>query len=260
MITAKPTKNLTGILIEGEFDDFYELVDCIYRMTGDNDDYHDPYWSIKNRLLGVCYDIRHAFQGDRTVRLVDNGVHDDLMQWHSMVMPKQNVHYAVEILFPEAVFVALSIPDLYLTSGAYYGSRARNRKKKESEYETVVYDYADYLKDQAMLNLFSSVVLSALAKVIGDEEFEKIMRQKQQYDTSYEHYVTQYVDKCNIEYMKTQPDKRKDKLRNIARRLAKKPGAYNNMQRTLEAAAREYGCSIHELHDSRMDYPEEIEW
>ena len=60
MITARPTEHLTGIIIEGEYEDFYELVDGIYRMTGLEEDYDDLYWSVKNRLLGLCYDIRHA--------------------------------------------------------------------------------------------------------------------------------------------------------------------------------------------------------
>ena len=33
MITARPTEHLTGIIIEGEYEDFDELVDGIYRMT-----------------------------------------------------------------------------------------------------------------------------------------------------------------------------------------------------------------------------------
>ena len=81
MITARPTEHLTGIIIEGEYEDFYELVDGIYRMTGLEEDYGDLYWSVKNRLLGLCYDIRHAYQGDRNVKLVDNGVFDEMMKW-----------------------------------------------------------------------------------------------------------------------------------------------------------------------------------
>ena len=80
MISAKPTENLTGITIEGNFDDFYEITDSIYRMTGFEEDYDDLYWGVKNRLLAVCYDIRHAYMGDREVKLVDNGVHDEMMK------------------------------------------------------------------------------------------------------------------------------------------------------------------------------------
>ena len=56
----------------------------------------------------------HAYQGGRNVLLTANGVDDELMKWHSMLPPKNNVHLSVEILFPEAVFVALSAPELYL--------------------------------------------------------------------------------------------------------------------------------------------------
>lgn len=92
MISAKPTENLAGITIEGDHDDFYEIMESIYRMTGLEESYDDYYWSVKNRLLGVCYDIRHAFMGDRDIKLVDNGVHDEMMKWHSMIMPRQEVH------------------------------------------------------------------------------------------------------------------------------------------------------------------------
>ncbi len=84
MIYAKPTENLTGICLEGEYLDFYEIVESIYRMTGLEDDYYDPYWGVKNRLLGMCYDIRHAYQGDREVTFVDNGVNDALEKWHEV--------------------------------------------------------------------------------------------------------------------------------------------------------------------------------
>ena len=71
---------------------------------------------------------------------------------------------------------------------------------------------------------------------------------------------TMYVDKCNIEYFKTPVDKRKDKIRTIAKRLVKKPAAYDNMKYGLETSARHYGCSIYQLEDPKLDYPEDIEW
>ena len=261
MITAKATEHLTGILLEGEYQDFYEMVESIYRMTGLDDDHYAPFWSIKNRLLGICYDIRHAFQGDRSVKLVENGVNDELMKWHSMVMPQNNLHYAVEIIFPEAVFVALTVSEIYSSSSVYYGNRARKLQKKEESKKIFVNDYADYIRDKAMLDLLSSVILSAFAQVIGDEEFEKIMRLRQKnYSFDYMDYITQYVDKCNIDYLKTVPEKRKDKIRNIARRIITKPEAYKKMKHDLEISAAIYRCSVHDLSDPKLKYPDEIEW
>ncbi|MGN1382803.1 MAG: DUF6904 family protein [Eubacterium sp.] len=261
MISAKPTEHLTGVTIEGEFEDLYEMVESIYRMTGLEEDYDDCYWSVKNRLLGICYDIRHAFQGDRNVKLVDSGADDELVKWHSVDMPRQNLHYSVEVLFPEALFVAFSVPELYLPASVYYGKRARRLQKKAEHPREFVYKYADYVRDQAMLGMLSSVILSAFAEVIGDEAFEKVMRLREKsYGDEYEHYATQYVDKCNIEYLKTAPAKRKDKLRNIAKRLIQKPDSYRNLLSDLESASREYRCSIHELQDPELEYPENIVW
>ena len=261
MISAKPTEHLTGILIEGEYEDFYEMVKSIYRMTGLEEDHEDRYWSVKNRLLGICYDIRHAFQGDRNVKLVDNGANDELMKWHSMVLPGKNLHYSVEVLFPEALFVAFSIPELYFPSSVYYGERARKHQKKEAHPRSFVDKYADYIRDQAMLDMLSSVILSAFADVIGDENFEKVLSQRgKSYSYEYENYATQYVDKCNVDYLKTAPEKRKDKLKNIAKRLLKKPDAYRTLLRGLESSAKLHGCSIHELHNPDLEYPEKIEW
>ena len=157
--------------------------------------------------------------------------------------------------------MAFSIPELYLPSSVYYGQRARKHQKKEEQPRRFVDRYADYIRDQAMLDMLSSVILSAFADVIGDEDFEKVLSQRgKSYGYEYEHYATQYVDKCNAEYLKTVPEKRKDKLRNIAKRLLKKPDAYRNLLRDLEYSARRHGCSIHELHDPDLEYPETIEW
>ena len=110
-----------------------------------------------------------------------------------------------------------------------------------------------------MLDTLCSVILAALSKVIGDEELEKLIHQKEgQY--LFGNYAAQYVDKCNIDYLKTPLEKKKDKLRNIAKRLVKKPDAYNRLKQDLEYSAKIYGCSMHELHDPKIEYPEEIEW
>lgn len=258
MISAKHTEKLVGLTIEGDYDDFYEIVESIYRMTGPDDSYSDYYWGVKNRLLGVCYDIRHAYMGDRDIKLVDNGVQDEMMKWHSMILPKQEVHFSVNIMFPEAVFVALSAPELYVWSSQYYGQRT---KKQEEVASFPAQKYSDYVRDKAIIDTLSAVILGALAEVIGDDELEKLFKLKgSQYGDSFFNYATQYVDKCNIEYLKTASEKRKDKLRNIAKRFVKQPDSYRNMKRDLEYAARHYGCSIYELHDPKLEYPEEIEW
>ena len=78
MIQAKVTKNLTGITIQGDYDDFNDLVNAIYWMTGVDSNEAGLYDEVKMRLLGLCYDIRHAYMGDREVVLKDNVLNEDL--------------------------------------------------------------------------------------------------------------------------------------------------------------------------------------
>lgn len=254
MITAKPTENLAGVTIEGTFDDLYEITESIYRITGLDDNYDDPYWGIKNRLLGVCYDIRHAYMGTREIRLVDNNIVESFPKSY----PRREVRYSVNIMFTEAVFVALSVSEMYLCSGKYYGKRSMKQKLGES-YSPL--RYADYVRDRAVLDTLAAVILGALAEAIGDDEVEKLlMIQGRKYGFFFLDYATMYLDKCNIEYLKAPVEKRKDKLKNIAKRFLQQPDSYRNMKRDLEYSAKLEGCSVHELYDPRLEYPEEINW
>ncbi len=255
MLQTKPTEQLMGVTIQGDYNDFSDLVDSIYSMTGLEDDPSDYFYGVKNRLLGLCYDIRHAYMGDREVVLQDNGMNSDKMKWHEMITPTSNVYYSVNIMFPEAIFVAAAVPRMYIFSSGYYGSNA-----KRSERNLPPIPYVNYLRDQANLNVLSAGIWQALAEAIGNEEMEKIHGIYQRTDELYMNYVTHFIDKCNIELYKTEVDKRKDKLKNIAKRIVRKPQAYISMEQNLRYCAIEYKTSIYELHDPKLEYPEEIEW
>jgi hypothetical protein len=255
MLQSKPTEHLMGITILGDYNDFSELVDSIYRITGPEEGSADGYYGVQNRLLGLCYDIRHAYQGDRDVVLVDNNMDKNKMKWHEMITPEQNVYYSVEVMFPEAIFIAASVPEMYLCADRYYGSRA---DKLGTHIPPTL--FSNLMRDKANLDVLCSVIWQALGKVIGDDELEKVIHSYHLSRDSYIGYATQYIDKCNIELYKTPVDKRKDKLRNIAKRIVKKPQAYFSMEQNLKYWAKEYKTSIYELKDPRLEYPEEMEW
>lgn len=255
MLQAKPTEHLMGITIQGDYNDFSELVDSIYSITGLEEDSGDIYYGVKNRLLGICYDIRHAYQGDRNVVLVDNNMDREKMKWHEKITSEQNVYYSVEILFPEAIFVAAAVPNMYMFSNKYYGSRA---EKNEMNIPPV--PFSNYMRDKANLDVLCSGIWQALGAVIGEDELEKIIHAYHLARESYMDYATHYIDKCNIELHKTSVEKRKDKLRNIAKRIVKKSQAYFSMEQNLKYWAKEYKTSIYELEDPKLDYPDNIEW
>ena len=73
MISIKNTANMTGDTISGDYDDLYNLVDAFHHITiSEYDDKHQQYVETSTRVLGLCCDIRHAYQGGREVELVDN--------------------------------------------------------------------------------------------------------------------------------------------------------------------------------------------
>lgn len=257
MISVRPTKNLTGITIRGDYFDFYELVDSIYRVSEINDDTTDIYFGVKNRLLGLCYEIRHAYMGGRDIILEENGMSKEIMKWHNMITPMQNVYYSVNILFPEAIFIAASVSKIFIFSSLYYGPRAKIRVQDKC---LPSFLYSDYIRDKANLKVLFAGIWQALGEVIGDEELEKIIRLIERTDECYMNYATHYIDKCNIELIKTDFKKRKDKLRNIAKRVVRRSNQYNKMEDDLKYWAKEYNTTIYDLSFPDFEYPEDIEW
>lgn len=88
MIYVKAIKHLTGVTIQGYLDDFKDLVSAIYRMTGTSEEVGDLYEGVKNRLLGLCYDIQHAYMGDR-----DNVLDSNIKEEFGIHECNQNIYY-----------------------------------------------------------------------------------------------------------------------------------------------------------------------
>ncbi|WP_218240578.1 hypothetical protein, partial [Pseudomonas sp. 2822-17] len=72
MLFAKNTPNNTGIALYGDNMDFDNLYEALHTVVGKEDEI-EAYYSSRMRVLGVCYDIRHALMGDRDYEFVDNG-------------------------------------------------------------------------------------------------------------------------------------------------------------------------------------------
>ena len=101
----------------------------------------------------------------------------------------------MNIMFPEAVFVALSAPELYLWSSQYM---AKELKQEENAKFPCSKRILDYLKDKAVDRYSSAVILgTTLQKVIGEDELEKLLKRSSVREITLYNYATQYVDKCN---------------------------------------------------------------
>ena len=64
MLSVKTTENLTGVTISGTYWDLNALYDALSNVIGEEGSYPE-FEACWLRVLGLCYDIRHAYQGDR---------------------------------------------------------------------------------------------------------------------------------------------------------------------------------------------------
>ncbi len=197
--------------------------------------------------------------GEREVAFVKNGVDAQIEKWHEMILPRENVHYKVNVLFPEAVFVALSVGELYVFSKKFYDPDQNGVEHRKDV------GLCDFIRDKCNLEMLAGAILKALGDVVGDDGVRPVLKELEnrefRWEAMYYDYVTDYVDKCNLEYLRTSPDKRKDKLRNITKRFIKHPQTYLNIKRNYEMSAKVNKCSIYDLRDPKYDeYPEEILW
>lgn len=84
---------------------------------------------------------------------------------------------------------------MYIFSSVYYGMKG---KRTDTDCHLPPLPYSDYIRDKANLDVLCAEIWQALGEVIGHEELEKLIHLMQRTDESYIHYVTHYIDKCNI--------------------------------------------------------------
>lgn len=107
MIKASHTPNMTGVLLSGEPEDFRMLYDSLHKIVGrTGEDLTD---GPVLRILGICYELRHAFMGHRNANYEEHGFNDEQLAFLSLVGPKQNLILSFETLWPEMLYVVFSL-------------------------------------------------------------------------------------------------------------------------------------------------------
>lgn len=256
MIVMKNTKNLTGVTISGDFNDLYSLVEAFHAITIDEySEKHQSYIEMSTRVLGLCYDVRHAYQGDREVELVDNNMNEDKMRWHSLIVPKSNVYYKCNCLYPEIFFVMLALNTL-----VELRIRALSKTKyilKEALDKNVIWD--DKI---AVIRVFQAEFVKCVKEVLTEASFTRWLKVMNGGYLNIEQIAGQYVDMLNIKYINMTKEKRLKNLSSIAKRIAeyRYDKEHKNIKEVAESAAREYGCSQGEVRLRGIEYPDDIVW
>lgn len=256
MISITNTPSLTGVSISGDFDDLYNLVEAFHDITiNEESEKNRRYIGISIRTLGLCYDIRHAYQGDRGVEFVDNNMTDDIMRWHSIITPKNNVYYNCNYLYPEMFFVMLALNELVelrikdLTKTKYIYNEAMDKK--------VIWD-----ETIAIIRLFQAEFVKCVKGTLSDAAFARWLNLMNSKYIGIEDITGQYVDLLNIKYINMTKENRLKKLSSIAKRLVEfgYDSEHNEIKAVVMQAAKDHQCEPEAIRLQGNEYPEYFEW
>lgn len=256
MITIRNTPNLTGVIISGDFNDFYNLVEAFHEITiNEYSEKHYQYVDISTRVLGLCYDIRHAYQGDREIELVDNNMTEDKMKWHSIIAPKSNVYYSCNYLYPEMFFVMLALNELVelrikdLAKTNYIYKEAMDKK--------VIWD-----ETIATIRSFQAAFAKCVKDTFTSATFSRWLNVMNSDYINIEDIAGQYVDLLNIKYINMTKEKRMKNLSSIAKRIAefRHDSDHEEIKEVVMEAAREYGYEPGVIRLEGIEYPKDFEW
>ena len=256
MIRIENTDNLTGVSISGDWDDLDKLVDAFYEITISEDSQkHKEYINLSIRVLGLCYDIRHAKKGDREIELVDNNMDDETMKWHSMITPKKNVYYKCNYLYPEMFFailvlndlIKLRMKDLSKVKTAKFGALSKK----------VVWD-----ETISTIRSFQAEFAKCVKETLSEATYARWLNVM---NSDYNHIKNisgQYVDLLNVRYINMSKEKRLKSLSSIAKKIADHIAndEHADIKESVREAAIEYKCSEADIKIKGVEYPEDIEW
>lgn len=240
MIKVKLTQNYAGFNIEGTFDDFYELYDNIDYFVGyeECEDIFEE--DMRLHILGFLYDLRHAYQGSRNIKAVENGLNDEQKEYYGISKSiKKDILYDFDYVVPEL-----------LTDILIFKHFAKNKTKKMSEYDT------NYNSVMA----FYSKVIDALQEILTENQVKKVKKILSESTISERYWLKQWFMIVTIDYLKMTKNKRKKEMMHIIESLCDSYlyDEYQEIKNEVKKYAREN--NIIETEIEYGEYPEEIEW
>ncbi|MCD8509455.1 MAG: hypothetical protein LRY73_05940 [Bacillus sp. (in: Bacteria)] len=249
MIQVKTTPNYTGVMICGDFHDFEALYDALHTIVGDEWEW-EAYEGARLRVLGVCYDIRHALMGNRGVEFVENGLDHNKMRYLSIVGNDKNIYLVCNVLWPEILFVTMALNDFIKL---YAKKQAKNNYNIFSDYRNV-WDISI-----TTVRSFQAAIANGLKETIPETSHNRVLKLINHDYAWSDHYATQYLDELNCDFIEMDKEKRLKSISIMAKRLAEKGREYQAVEKAVLDAARKYNCHMTDIK-APAEYPEDIEW
>ena len=221
MIYIEKAKDTNGVFLKGDFFDLDRLYFAILKFTG----YHGMddrcafpgCAAICESLLGLCYEMRHAWQGDRGLEQVFNGIHNEWFDDHQETdvcldddsdfdegnegdypsserifqfsreefpeVSEHNTYFSIHLSFPELIYYALILSDLLDKKDLFIQARKTLMEQSGPLQELhKKYYYFEAEADIARLTIFVKQAQQALYQFIGEDKYLSFMNNFEKID------------------------------------------------------------------------------
>ncbi len=250
MLALRNTPNLAGITISGDYQDLNALYQALSEVVGDEAEFL-PYDNARLRVLGVCYDIRHAFQGDRETELVETGMDRERMRWLGRILPENNLHYHVPVCYPEMLFVTMALDDF----AQLYASRRVKSAPFPLLDNRMLWD-----PNLAQVRLLQSQVAARLKDAVSEASYKRILNLIHHDYPWTAGYMDQYLDLLNVRYLHLDGrEARKKALLTTVKRMVEKGPEYQALAEDIRRYARENGVDVGDVRTVDR-YPDTVDW
>lgn len=248
MLDIKVTENYGGIEVKGDYADFEQLYDSIFEIIGDEEDY-PTLEKFRIQILAFCYDLRHAKQGNREIELVENNMNDEIMKWHSIITPINNVYYKFKYILTQAIFVVYAL-NIFIDNYKY-------KKYKSSYYTKVVYDEVVNIVQE-----FQSKVIKSIVQLLSEKNKKTFLKLFYDREFGTNRLVHQYLELIDCRYLAKNKENRLKGLVNTTKRVIRywEYQEYIDLEQELIEYAEENQCDIDNIIIDGTEYPEEIDW
>ena len=195
---------------------------------------------MRLHILGFLYDLRHAYQGSRNIKAVENGLSDEQKEYYGITKStKKDILYDFDYVVPEL-----------LTDILLFKHFAKSKNKKLNEYDT---NYNSVMT-------FYSKAIDALQEILTENQVKRAKKRLSESSISERYWLKQWFMIVSIDYLKMTKNKRKREMMHIIESLCDSYlyDEYHQIKNEVEQYAKEN--NIIETEIEYGEYPEEIEW
>ncbi|MFX3616606.1 MAG: hypothetical protein ACE3JK_03705 [Sporolactobacillus sp.] len=252
MLSAQTTANATGVMLTGDFDDFYELYEAMLAIIGEEGEYIE-YAGARIHLLAFLYDLRHAYMGNREISLIDNQMTHDIMMRQSVVTSEKNVAYSFRTVWIEMIFIVSILNDFILLHAA---KLAETNNMEKMLAPKVMLD-----PDIAAVRRLQTAVLAEYRTMTSEETYTQFLKSITHFYTYFGGYMTQFIDKLSISYINlANREERLEYLPIFIDQIIHRTGKYPEMLIQIRQTSALHQVPVSQIQFDDESYPQTIDW